>query len=83
MVFWVMTLFGLMGGCQCFGRVVLPASSWYKIELLGTPVSDCTMSTENITSSEVTSLFLCPYVAGSCGFETEEVIKRWVELHSV
>ena len=83
MVFWVMTLFGLMGGCQCFGRDILPASSWYEMELHGTPVSDCTLSTESITSSEVSSLFLSPYVAGSCGFETQEVIKSWIELRSV
>ena len=83
MVFWFMTLFGLMGGYQCFGRDILPASSWYKMEVLGTHVSDCTMSTENITSNIISSLFLCPYVAGRCGNETEEVIRRWIELHSV
>lgn len=28
----------------------------------------------------VSSLFICLYVAGGCGYETEEVIRRWIEL---
>jgi hypothetical protein len=83
MVFCVVTLFGLMGGCQCSGREILPPSSWLKMEVLGTHGSDCTMPTENITLSIVSSLFLCPYIVGRCGYETEEVIKKWIELHSV
>jgi hypothetical protein len=55
MVFWVMAFFVLVGGYHCFGRDILPPYSWYKMEVLVTHVSDCTMSAENTTWSVVSS----------------------------
>jgi hypothetical protein len=59
------------------------SSTGYNMVVLGTHLSDCTKSAgRTIIWSLVSSQFSCLYVAGSYGYEAEEVRRKWKEFHN-